>query len=53
MSYRSEQDPQAKELVELLAELGPKAALAQISGLPAESEVVEQAIAVYNAMQRQ
>ncbi|MBP1132341.1 mannitol-1-phosphate 5-dehydrogenase [Serratia sp. PL17] len=53
MSYRSEQDPQAKELVELLAELGPKAALAQISGLPAESEVVEQAIAMYNAMQRQ
>jgi mannitol-1-phosphate 5-dehydrogenase len=53
MSYRSEQDPQAKELVELLAKLGPKAALAQISGLPAESEVVEQAVAVYNAMQHQ
>ncbi|MGO2466438.1 MAG: mannitol-1-phosphate 5-dehydrogenase, partial [Serratia proteamaculans] len=52
MSYRSEQDPQAKELVELLAKLGPKAALAQISGLPAESEVVEQAVAVYNAMQK-
>lgn len=52
MSYRSEQDPQAKELVELLAKLGPKAALAQISGLPEESEVVEQAVAVYNAMQK-
>lgn len=52
MSYRSEQDPQALELVELLNTLGPKAALAQISGLPAESEVVEQAVAVYNAMHK-
>ncbi|MGB8666377.1 MAG: mannitol-1-phosphate 5-dehydrogenase [Serratia inhibens] len=52
MSYRSEQDPQAQELVALLAKLGPKAALAQISGLPVESEVVEQAVAVYNAMQK-
>lgn len=51
MSYRSEQDPQAQELVELLAKLGPKATLAQISGLPADSEVVEQAVSVYNAMQ--
>ncbi|MNM04075.1 Mannitol-1-phosphate 5-dehydrogenase [compost metagenome] len=52
MSYRSDQDPQAQELVALLAKLGPKAALAQISGLPVESEVVEQAVAVYNAMQK-
>ncbi|MFI8416034.1 mannitol-1-phosphate 5-dehydrogenase [Serratia sp. NPDC078593] len=52
MSYRSEQDPQAQELVELLSSLGPKAALVQISGLAAESEVVEEAVAVYNAMQR-
>ncbi|AAM87629.1 mannitol-1-phosphate dehydrogenase [Yersinia pestis KIM10+] len=52
MSYRSEQDPQAQELVTLLAQLGPKAALAQISGLPADSEVVEQAVSVYNAMQQ-
>lgn len=39
MSYRSEQDPQALELAELLNTLGPKAALAQISGLPAESRL--------------
>ncbi len=52
MSYRSEQDPQAQELAELLNMLGPKAALAQISGLPAESEVVEEAVAVYNAMHK-
>lgn len=53
MSFLSKQDPQAQELVALLNQLGPKAALAQISGLPMESEVVEEAIAVYNAMQRQ
>jgi mannitol-1-phosphate 5-dehydrogenase len=52
MSYRSEQDPQAQELAELLNTLGPKAALAQLSGLPAESEVVEEAVAVYNAMHK-
>ncbi|HID8486699.1 TPA: mannitol-1-phosphate 5-dehydrogenase [Serratia marcescens] len=52
MSYRSEQDPQALELAERLNTLGPKAALAQISGLPAESEVVEEAVAVYNAMHK-
>lgn len=53
MSYLSDQDPQAQEMAALLNQLGPKAALAQISGLPAESEVVEESIAVYNAMQRQ
>lgn len=51
MSYRNEQDPQAQEWVALLAERGPQAALAQVSGLPADSEVVEQAVSVYNAMQ--
>jgi mannitol-1-phosphate 5-dehydrogenase len=50
MSYRSEQDPQAQEWVELLAKLGPKAALAQISALSAESEVVTEVVAVYSAM---
>ncbi|MFY3758182.1 mannitol-1-phosphate 5-dehydrogenase, partial [Escherichia coli] len=34
MHYRSAQDPQAQELAQLLSERGPKAALAQISGLP-------------------
>ncbi|MDN0086893.1 mannitol-1-phosphate 5-dehydrogenase [Yersinia nurmii] len=51
MSYRSDQDPQAQEWVELLDKIGAKAALAQVSGLPANSEVVEQAVNVYNAMQ--
>ncbi|HEJ9096022.1 mannitol-1-phosphate 5-dehydrogenase [Serratia odorifera] len=52
MHYRSEQDPQAQQLVELLNTHGPKATLVQLSGLPADSEVVENAVAVYNAMQR-
>lgn len=51
MHYRSEQDPQAKELAELLRTLGPQAALAHISGLDANSDVVAQAVNVYNAMQ--
>lgn len=50
MRYRSEQDPQALELVELLDTLGPKATLAQISGLPAESDVVAEAISAYEKM---
>ncbi|MDX5629290.1 MULTISPECIES: mannitol-1-phosphate 5-dehydrogenase [unclassified Brenneria] len=51
MHFRSEQDPQARELAALLEKLGPQAALAQISGLDAESEVVARAVSVYNAMQ--
>ncbi|WP_409309576.1 mannitol-1-phosphate 5-dehydrogenase [Pectobacterium sp. B1J-3] len=51
MHYRSEQDPQAKELAELLRTLGPQATLAHISGLDANSDVVAQAVNVYNAMQ--
>jgi mannitol-1-phosphate 5-dehydrogenase len=51
MRYRSKQDPQAQEWMELLAKLGPKHALAQISGLPADSEVIEQVVSVYNAIQ--
>jgi len=47
MSYRGEQ-----QLVALLAKQGPKAALAQISGLLVESKVVDETVAVYNAMQR-
>lgn len=50
MRYRSEQDQQAQELVELLNTLGPKAALAQISGLPAESDVVAEAVSAYETM---
>ncbi len=51
MHYRSEQDPQAQELATLLENVGPQAALAQISGLDVQSKVVEQAVSVYNAMQ--
>ncbi|MEQ9862450.1 mannitol-1-phosphate 5-dehydrogenase [Pectobacterium cacticida] len=51
MHYRSEQDPQAQELAELIRTQGPQAALAQISGLDVNSAVVAQAVNVYNAMQ--
>ncbi|WP_038926892.1 mannitol-1-phosphate 5-dehydrogenase [Dickeya chrysanthemi] len=51
MHYRSEQDPQAQELAALIASEGLQAALAQISGLDADSEVVGKAVSVYNAMQ--
>jgi mannitol-1-phosphate 5-dehydrogenase len=47
MRYRSEQDPQAQELVESLTTQGPKATLVEISGLPADSEVVAEIISAY------
>jgi hypothetical protein len=40
MHFRSEEDPQAQELAALIADKGPQAALAQISGLDAASDVV-------------
>ena len=49
MHFRSEEDPQAQELAALIAEKGPQAALAQISGLDAASEVVAEAVNDYNA----
>ncbi|MGU3489782.1 mannitol dehydrogenase family protein, partial [Enterobacter bugandensis] len=49
MHYRSEQDPQAQELAALIDEKGPQAALAQVSGLDANSDVVAQAVAAYKA----
>jgi len=51
MLYHSEQDPQAREWAELLQKSGPRAALAQVSGLEEDSEVVEQVVSLYNAMQ--
>jgi len=51
MSYRSEQDPQAQEWAALVAELGPQQALAQVSGLAADSQAVQQAVVLYQAMQ--
>lgn len=49
LHYRSEQDPQAQELAALIAEKGVKAALVEISGLDADSEVVTSAVAAYQA----
>ncbi|CAI6331281.1 Mannitol-1-phosphate 5-dehydrogenase [Escherichia coli] len=49
MHFRSEDDPQAQELAALIDEKGPQAALAQISGLDANSDVVKAAVALYNA----
>lgn len=50
LHYTNEQDPQAQEMAELLARLGPQAALVQITGLPEDSEVVRKAVAAYTAM---
>ncbi|MNL47501.1 Mannitol-1-phosphate 5-dehydrogenase [compost metagenome] len=49
MHYRSEQDPQAIELAELIDTKGPQEALAQLSGLEAKSDVVLEAVNAYNA----
>ena len=51
MHFRSEDDPQAQELAALIADKGPQAQLAQISGLDANSEVVSEAVTAYKAMQ--
>ncbi len=51
MHFRSEDDPQAQELAALIADKGPQAALAEISGLDANSEVVSEAVTAYKAMQ--
>ncbi len=47
MHYRSEQDPQAQELAKLLADKGPRAALAEVSGLDANSDVVNDVLAAW------
>ncbi|HCH7020297.1 TPA: mannitol-1-phosphate 5-dehydrogenase, partial [Salmonella enterica subsp. enterica serovar Infantis] len=49
MHFRSDEDPQAQELAALITEKGPQAALAQISGLDANSDVVAEAVNAYNA----
>ncbi|KFC77129.1 mannitol-1-phosphate 5-dehydrogenase [Buttiauxella agrestis] len=48
MHYRSAEDPQAQELEKLLAEKGPQATLAEISGLDAHSDVVAEALKAYS-----
>ncbi|EGT5661702.1 mannitol-1-phosphate 5-dehydrogenase [Cronobacter dublinensis subsp. dublinensis] len=49
MHFRSADDPQAQELAQLIAYKGPQAALAQVSGLDANSDVVAGAVNAYNA----
>ncbi|WPM84905.1 mannitol-1-phosphate 5-dehydrogenase [Apirhabdus apintestini] len=49
LRFHCDQDPQAQELAQLLAEKGPRDALAQISGLDAQSDVVNDVVACYNA----
>ncbi|ELQ6218379.1 mannitol-1-phosphate 5-dehydrogenase [Cronobacter dublinensis] len=49
MHFRSADDPQAQELAQLIADKGPQAALAQVSGLDANSDVVARAVNAYNA----
>lgn len=51
MHYHSDQDPQAKEWAALLAEVGPQAALANVSCLEEDSDIVAQVVNAYNAMQ--
>ena len=51
MHFRSEDDPQAQELAALITDKGPQAALAEISGLDANSDVVIEAVRVYNEKQ--
>ncbi|WP_075182454.1 mannitol-1-phosphate 5-dehydrogenase [Pantoea sp. 1.19] len=50
MHYRSDADPQAQELQALIARQGARHALAQISGLAPESEVIAEVVQAYNAM---
>ena len=50
LHYRSDQDPQAQELAGLLAQQDVASVLAQISGLPADSDVVKAVVKAWNAM---
>ena len=51
MSYDAQEmfRPQAIELAQLIDAKGPQAALAEVSGLEASSDVVVEAVAAYNA----
>ncbi|MGV3346813.1 mannitol-1-phosphate 5-dehydrogenase [Enterobacteriaceae bacterium LUAb1] len=51
MLYRSAEDPQAQELAIILKQKGPQQALAQISGLDINSDIVDAAVKAYTAMQ--
>jgi mannitol-1-phosphate 5-dehydrogenase len=47
LHYRNADDPQAVELQQLLAELGPAQALARITGLAADSDIVSAIVTRY------
>ncbi|TNI05642.1 mannitol-1-phosphate 5-dehydrogenase [Aeromonas jandaei] len=50
LHYRNADDPQAVELQQLLAELGTAKALARVTGLDAESEIVRTIVARYETL---
>ena len=50
LHYRNADEPQAVELQALLAELGPATALARVTGLDEESEVVRAIVARYETL---
>ena len=52
LSYRSSNDPQAQEMVDLLRDNGVTHTVAQVCGLQDQPALVAQIVNVYNAMQR-
>ncbi|MBD8164993.1 mannitol-1-phosphate 5-dehydrogenase [Erwinia persicina] len=50
LHYRSDQDPQAQELADLLAKQDVATTLASISGLDSDSDVVKAVVKAWNAM---
>ena len=52
LHYRSDQDPQAQEMANLLAENGVTSTVIEVCGLQDRPELVAQIVNVYNAMQR-
>ncbi|MNE80483.1 Mannitol-1-phosphate 5-dehydrogenase [compost metagenome] len=48
LHYRNADDPQAVELQTLLADLGPAQALARVTGLDADSDIVHAIVALYH-----
>ncbi|MGL5292007.1 MAG: mannitol-1-phosphate 5-dehydrogenase, partial [Vibrionaceae bacterium] len=50
LCYKNADDPQAVELQALLTDLGPAQALAKVTGLNADSDVVAAIVARYHAL---
>ncbi|MNR37040.1 Mannitol-1-phosphate 5-dehydrogenase [compost metagenome] len=50
LHYHNADDPQAVELQALLAELGPAATLARVTGLAADSDIVATIVARYQTL---